>query len=136
MKLKEKISEDLKSAMKNRDSVKLNVLRVLKGEIERGEQTATQKIELADIDVLKLIKKMIEGIKETKGSEQEIESLNIYLPQQLSESEVKLIASQIKESQGLTNAKDMGKIMNHFKDNYGGRYDGKVLSNIAKEILN
>lgn len=135
MKLKEQISEDLKSAMKNKDSVKLNILRVLKGEIERNEQTATQKVELSDVDILKLIKKMIEGIKETKGSEDEISTLDIYMPKQLSEDEVKTIASSFKESNGLTQPNEMGKIMNHFKENYGGRYDGKVLSNIAKEIL-
>jgi len=135
MKLKEQISEDLKSAMKNKDSVKLNILRVLKGEIERNEQTATKRVELSDGDILKLVKKMIEGIKETKGSEDEINTLEIYMPQQLSMSEVKTIASSYKDIQGLTGQKDMGKIMSHFKDNYGGRYDGKVLSDIAKEIL-
>lgn len=80
MKLKEQISEDLKSAMKNKDSVKLNILRVLKGEIERNEQTATKRVELSDGDILKLVKKMIEGIKETKGSEDEINTLEIYMP--------------------------------------------------------
>jgi len=135
MKLKEQISEDLKSAMKSKDSVKLNILRVLKGEIERNEQTATKRVELSEGDILKLVKKMIEGIKETKGSEDEINTLEIYMPQKLSESEVKTIASSFKDSQGLTRPDEMGKIMSYFKENYSGRYDGKVLSDIAKEIL-
>jgi len=136
MKLKEQISEDLKSAMKNKDSVKLNILRVLKGEIERNEQTATKRVELSEGDILKLVKKMIEGIKETNGSEDEINTLEVYMPQQLTEAAIKTIASSYKQLQGLTRPDEMGKIMSHFKENYGGRYDGKVLSDIAKEILN
>jgi len=55
MSLKEKIIADIKSAMKNKETQKLGVLRVLKGEIERNEQTSKGKVELADVDIVALV---------------------------------------------------------------------------------
>lgn len=125
MSLKLKVSEDLKTAMKEKNAGKLSILRVLKGEIERNEQTANGKIDLADADVIKLAKKLVEGIKETTGNQEEISTLENYLPQQLTEEQIRDILATLEVT-------DMGSIMKYFKANHDGTYDGKTLSTIIK----
>lgn len=122
------ISEDLKTAMKEKNTVKLGILRVLKAEIQRSEQGANGKVELTDGDVIKLVKKLVEGIKETTNNQDELSILEAFLPKQLSEAEMRQIIS-------LLSVKDMSAIMKHFKANYDGQYDGKTLSTIAKENI-
>lgn len=128
MNLKEQISNDLKQAMKDKDMVKLNILRVLKGEIERNEQTPNGRIELTDGDIIKLVKKMIEGIKESTKDEYEISKLSVYLPKQLSENEIKDILVQV-------NSKNIGEVMKYFKLNHDGLYDAKMVTNLIKELV-
>ena len=128
MNLKERISEDLKAAMKAKNAVKLSILRVLKGEIERNEQTPNGKIELLDGDVIKIVKKLVDSIKNTTDNTLEILALDVYLPRQLSEE-------QMRDIVFLLDTKDMGAIMKHFKTVYDGCYDGKLLSTIAKENI-
>ena len=126
MSLKIKITEEIKVAMKAKDSGKLSILRVLKSEIERNEQSSAGKIDLSDADVIKIVKKMVDGVKETTNNTTELEILEAYLPQQLSEEKIREIIGSL----ALTN---MGEIMKHFKTNFDGQYDGKLVSNIAKE---
>jgi hypothetical protein len=129
--LKLKITEDLKSAMKSKDTDKLGIIRVLKGEIERSEQTSTGKVELTDSEIVKIVKKLIEAIKETTNDKTELAVLDVYLPKQLSEDEIKIIVATVKQS----GVSQMGDFMKHFKTNYDGQYDGKLLSNLVKEAL-
>lgn len=131
MNLKEQISDDLKQAMKDKDMVKLNVLRVLKAEIERNEQTANGKVELADADIIKQIKKMMEGLRETFGDVNEIAVLEVYLPKQLSSDEIKEYLKFLK----VNNITSVGEIMKFFKTNYDGLYNGKEVSNLIKELV-
>jgi uncharacterized protein YqeY len=100
----------------------------VKGEIERNEQSASGKIELPDGDVIKLVKKLIDSIKETTNNQIEISTLENYLPKQLTEDEIRGILS-------LLAVKDLGAVMKSFKANYDGLYDGKLLSTIVKENL-
>jgi uncharacterized protein YqeY len=131
MSLVEQVSEELKTAMKEKDAVKLRVLRVLKSEVQRNEQSVTGKVVVNDADVVKIVKKFIEGVKTTTNNQDEISVLESYLPTQLSESEIKLVITKVAESGAL----QIGDFMKHFKMNYDGRYDGKVLSNLIKEVL-
>ncbi len=131
MNLKERVSEDLKTAMKEKNAVKLSVLRVLKAEVQRNEQAASGKVELTDGDIIKLAKKLIEGIKETNNNQEEISVLESYMPKQLTEEYLRSTVKGLKET-GLTN---MGDFMKYFKTNHDGLYDGKALSNIVKEVL-
>lgn len=126
--LKEQISNNLKQAMKDKDMVKLNVLRVLKSELERNEQTSKGKIELSEADIVKQVKKMIENIEESKGDINEILILKDYLPKQLTSDEIKLIIATNK----ITN---VGEGMKYFKTNYNGCYDGQAVSNLIKELV-
>lgn len=131
MTLKLRISEELKGAMKEKNTLKLSTLRVLKAEIERNEQTSNGKIDMKDGDVIKLVKKLVESIKETTKNLDEIAILEAYLPLQLTEDQIRLVTVKLKEA----GHSSLREIMKYFKTNHDGLYDGKILSNIAKEVL-
>lgn len=126
--LTQRINDDLKIAMKEKQMQKLSVLRVLKSEIDRASQGPKGKVEVGDADVIKIIKRMAEGINSTTKDQTELSVLNQYVPAQLSEDQIKNIVTELKDS-GVT---AMGDIMKHFKNNYDGQYDGKTVSNFAK----
>jgi len=128
MSLKLTVSNDLKTAMKEKNTTKLSILRVLKSEIERNEQSASGKTDLSDSDIVKLVKKLIEGIKETTNNDVEISALENYLPKQLTEEQIRTIIDSLS-------VKDLGGVMKAFKASYDGQYDGKLLSSIVKEKL-
>lgn len=132
MSLREQISEDLKSAMKEKNAPKLSVLRVLKSEIQRNEQTANGKIDLSDGDVIKLVKKLIEGIKETTKNQDELAAVEVYLPSQLSDVAAINMIQKLRIDENYTS---MGQFMKYFKEHFDGQYDGKVLSGLIKNAL-
>jgi uncharacterized protein YqeY len=131
--MKENISNLIKAAMLNKDAESLTILRVLKGEIERNEQTAKGRVELTDPDIVNLVKKLLQSVKESGGTDKEITILESFLPKQLTEAELKGLVVEYVSANNLT-AKDMGNIMAHFKQTYNGQYDGKTLSVIVKEL--
>lgn len=131
MNLIEQINYDITSAMIAKDNLKRDILKVLKGEIERNKG----KFDLTNNDIIKLVKKLIEGILETTNNEVEISVLEKYIPKQMTENEIKIAIKLVKNSEGLNSPKDMGKVMSYFKLNFDGLYDGKMLSTIVKEIL-
>lgn len=133
MNLKEQISNDLKQSMKDKDMVKLNVLRVLKAEIERNEQTANGKVDLSDADIIKQVKKMIEGIKLSNNDVNELNILEAYLPKQLTIEEIKFIIEPWVKHEDKNQT--LREIMQYFKINYEGLYNGKIVSNLVKELI-
>ena len=135
MGLQSQISADLVTAMKAKDIITLKVLRVLKGEIQRGEQSSNGKIELSDADIVKLVKKSIDGIIETGGDQLEVAVLEKYMPKQMSFDDMYFQFSLLRSLQGYNSPKDMGKIMAYFNQNFAGQYDGKVLSQMVKDLL-
>lgn len=135
MELQKQINSDLVSAMKNKETTTLNVLRVLKGEIQRAEQSPSGKIELSDGDVIKLIKKSIDSINETGGNQAEVAVLEKYMPKQMTEIEINLVVIPLILNNNYNSPKDMGKIMGYFNQNYAGQYDGKLLSEVVKNLL-
>ena len=124
----------IKSAILNKDVETLSILRVLKGEIERNEQTSKGKIDLSDSDIINIVKKLAQGVKDTNGSVTELTVLESFLPKQLSEAELTSLVSDFVQANSVS-LKDMGHIMSYFKSNYGGQYDGKLLSEIVKRLL-
>lgn len=130
-KLKETIINDIKTAMKEKDTVTRDVLRIVKGEIERKEDSAK---ELSTGEIVRIIKNLIESSTST-GDVQEVEVLEKYVPTQLTESEIIKIVNERKTTDGLTSLKDMGKIMKYFVNNHDGCYDGALLSAIVKSVL-
>lgn len=135
MELQKQINADLVAAMKSKDVLTLKVLRVLKGEIQRGEQTPKGKVELSDADIVKLVKKSIDGINEIGGDQSEVSILEKYMPKQMSESEISTLVWSLIVTNGYNSPKDMGKIMGYFNQNYVNQYDGKVLSEVVKNLL-
>jgi len=127
--LLEQINSDIKDAMRAKEASKLLTLRTLKGEIQRRSDNPT------DADVLSVVKNNIDGIKETTNDAAEIAVLESYQPVKLSDEDVFAMTYSFVKKEKLSGMADMGKVMNYFKDNYLGQYDGKALSGIVKGVL-
>jgi uncharacterized protein YqeY len=132
--LKDRITEDMKTAMKAKDSERLGTIRMITSAIKQRE--VDERIQLDDTQVLAVVEKMIKMRKESIAQfqsggredlvakeQKEIDLLQTYMPQQLSDGEVDaLIASAIAES-GATSIKEMGKAMALLKQKAQGRTD-------------
>lgn len=146
MSLKERISEDMKTAMRAKDSERLGTIRMLQAAIKQRE--VDERITLDDAQVLAVLEKMIKTRKESveqfksggrtdlaDKEAREIEQLQIYLPAQLSAAELdKLIADAIAQS-GAASVKDMGKVMALVKQQAAGRADMGAVSATIKAKL-
>ena len=145
--MKEKILEDLKSAMKSQDKEKLSVIRMVKGAISLEE--INKKIELSDDDIIAIIAKQIKTRKESivdfeKGNRQdlveqtkrELEILNQYMPQQFSEEEISTILNEIFDQVQPKGISDMGKVMKEASSRFKGRADMSSVSQMIKDRLN
>lgn len=146
MTLKQKLQEDLKTSMKNKDTLRKSVITLIRSSIKQVE--VDKRIELNDDDVIDIISKQLKQrndsleqfldagrkdlVEETRS---EIEVLKEYLPQQLSEEELNEIVKQTISEVGATSMKDMGKIMSVIKPKTKGRADGKLINKLVKENL-
>ena len=145
--MRDRILEDLKTAMKSKDKETLSVIRMVKGAI--GLEEINKKRCLNDDEIISIISKQIKTRKESieefkKGNredlinqtESEIKILEKYLPEQLSEEEVMQIIDAAFEKIKPESMKDMGKIMGEITPKIKGRYDTGEVSKIIKERLN
>ena len=146
MTLREKINEDMKTAMRARDSEKLGAIRLLQAALKQKE--VDERVELTDGLVLTIIEKMLKQRRDsieqyTAGNrpdlvakEQfEVGVLSAYMPQQLSDVEIEKILDDVIVETGATSAKDMGKVMNALRPKVAGRADMGKLSGIVKSRL-
>lgn len=146
MTLLDHLSEDLKESLKSRNSLKSSVIRLLKSSIKYRE--IEKKAPLSDDEIIEVI---MSGIKQRRESieqfskggrtdlvqkeSNEIEIMQAYLPQPLTEEElVDEVKSVIKEV-GATSAKDMGKVMKALMPRVKGRAEGTKVSSIVKELM-
>tara|TARA_B100000700_G_scaffold63752_1_gene70400 strand:+ start:77 stop:538 length:462 start_codon:yes stop_codon:yes gene_type:complete len=152
MSLREKIQSDYKNALKSKDKNKISTYRlILAGikDLDINNRSAPQKKETDDGDITKLLKKMIkqrsESIEVYKKNnrndlleieQSEVSVLNLYLPKQLSEEEIKKICLDIISSTSASSIKDMGKVMGELKKNYADTIDFSKAGSILKELLN
>lgn len=135
--LKDQISEDIKSAMKARDKVRLNVLRYLKKLFIENDTSAKS---IPELDIIvghqKKIKESIdmypEGSELKAQAEAELEVVNEYLPKPLTEAEVVALIEEIKSNLDNIN---MGAIMKELTPRIKGRFDGKKASELVKSNL-
>jgi uncharacterized protein len=146
MSLKNKITEDMKAAMRAKETARLGTVRLLLAAMKQKE--VDERVELTDADVLAIIDKMVKQRRESiaqfekaaRNDLAEIEKAEIavlsgYLPQQMSETEVsEAIAAAIAES-GAAGVKDMGKVMNVLKPKLAGRTDMGKVSGLVKSKL-
>ena len=144
--LKEKLLEDLKTAMKEKDEIKKNTVQMVRAAILQVEKD--KAITLEDDKILEIIAKESKKRKDSlsdyqksgredliKQVEQEIEILATYLPKQLTKEEITNIVKQIIENTGATSLKDMGTIMKEAKQAMGTSADGKAINEVVKECL-
>ena len=146
MTLREKIFDDMKTAMKARASEKLAAIRLLQAALKQKE--VDERVELTDDMVLTIIEKMLKQRRDsieqfTAGNrfdlvakeEFEVGVLSAYMPQQLTEAEVLAILDGVIAETGATSAKDMGKVMNALRPKVAGRADMGKLSAMVKARL-
>jgi uncharacterized protein YqeY len=144
--IKDRLQEDWKAALKSKDKFKANVISTAKSSILLVEKTDNRKVEDAEtIEILaREVKQRREAMLEfEKGNRQdlvdqnkaEIEILLEYLPQQLSEVEIKQIVEQSAIEAGASSIKDMGKVMALVRPKTLGKADGKLVSQFVKEYL-
>lgn len=147
MSLKDKLKDDLKSAMKDKDAVRKNVVQLIKAGVLQVEKD--KQITLDDEGVLEVIAKQLKQRRdslpdyEKSGREdllaqlkREMELLMEYLPAQLTHEELEAIVKEAVESTGASSVKDMGKVMAAVMPKTKGRADGKEINAIARGLLN
>ena len=146
MTLRDRINDDMKAAMKARESEKLNAIRLITAAIKQKE--VDERIEITDDIVLAIIEKMLKQRKDsieqfTTGNrmdlvaieEFEVGILQVYMPAQLSDAELATVLNEVIAETGATSAKDMGKVMNALRPRVAGRADMGKLSGVVKARL-
>lgn len=146
MSLKDKLMEDLKSSMKSKDKLKKDVVTMVRSAVKQKE--VDERVELDDEAIIEIISKQVKQKRDAiedfrkgerddlvKLTEDEVGILLEYLPEQLSEEELKGLVADAIEKTGATTMKDMGKIMGHLMPVIKGRADGSLVNKIAKEYL-
>ena len=146
MSLLEQLQEHINQSLREGDRLKLSTLRMLMAAIKQKE--IDTRIEITETDILSIIEKQVQQrfeaaeIYEKAGRNElfdkemaEAEILKTYLPEKLSEEEVRLIISTIINETGANTLKDMGTVMTKLKDQADGKINMKTASQIVKESL-
>lgn len=147
MALKEKLAQDLKNAMRDKDAVRKNVVQLIRSSILQVEKD--NKLTLDDYGVLDVIAKQLKQRRdslpdyEKSGREDLISQLKTemailmeYLPAQLSHEELEQIVKQAVADTGASSMKDMGRVMAAVMPKTKGRADGRQINEIVKNLLN
>lgn len=146
MSLKEQITEDMKNAMRAKETARLGAIRLLLSAMKQRE--VDERIELTDADVISIIEKMLkqrrDSISQYKTAnrqdlvdveEFEVSILQTYMPQQLSEAEIVSAIAEAIASTGAAGPQDMGKVMGVVKAKLAGRADMGKVSGLIKAQL-
>lgn len=144
--LKEKLLEDLKECMKNKNTIRKNVVQMVRAAILQVEKD--KQIVLDDNQIIEIIAKESKKRKDSledyeksgredliAGVKEEIEILAEYLPKQLSVEELEEIIKQVIQDENATSMKDMGKVMKAAKEKIGAQADGKTINEVVKKLL-
>jgi uncharacterized protein YqeY len=147
--LKDKLQSDLNGAIKSRNTVVAETIRMVLSAITNEEVAGKEKRELSDAEVITVLtreaKKRREAAEafETGGradraaaERAEGEVIASYLPAQLSESEIKNLIAETIAAVGASGPADMGKVMGGLKSKVAGKADGALVSSLVKEALN
>ena len=146
MSLKERITEDMKAAMRAKDSERLGTIRMITAAIKQRE--VDERVTLDDTQVLAVVEKMIKMRKESVAQflsggredlvakeNKEIELLQAYLPAQLSEAELDALIADALAKSGATSIKDMGKVMAALKAKHAATLDMAKAGPMVKAAL-
>ncbi len=147
MSLELKINNDLKKAMKAKAEARLRTIRSIKAAI-LNLKTSGANVQVGEEEEIKLLQKMLKqrrdslSIFEQQGrtelaqvEREEIDIIESYLPQQLSEADIEAIVKEAIATSGASSIKDMGKVMGVASKQVAGRAEGAVISGIVKRLL-
>jgi uncharacterized protein len=146
MSLKETITEDMKSAMRAKETTRLGTIRLLLSAMKQRE--VDERIELTDADIIAVIEKMLKQRRDSIAAYEsasrtdladvekaEVAVLQTYLPQQLTEEEIKAILDKVVADTGAAGMQDMGKVMAAIKPLVAGKADMGKISSLIKAKL-
>ena len=146
MSLKAQITEDMKTAMRAKDSVRLGTIRLLQAAMKQKE--VDERIELDDAAIVAIVDKLIKQRKDSIAAYEaanrtdladvekaEMEVLKVYLPERMSEAEVTAAVQTIVANLGATGPGDMGKVMGAVKTQLAGKADMGMVSAAVKAAL-
>jgi hypothetical protein len=146
MSLQEQLQADMIKAQKGQDKLRLSVIRLLRAaiknqEIEKKSLLTDQEVIAAIISQVKRRKEAIEQYQAARRQdlagkeEEEMKILQAYLPQPLSEEEVKQKIEEALQATGAQGLKDLGKVMSHLMPEISGRADGKLVNQLVRTRL-
>jgi uncharacterized protein YqeY len=147
MTLKDRVTEDMKQAMRAKDAARLSAIRLLLAAIKQRE--VDERVTLDDTQIISVVDKMIKQRRESIGQYEkagrkdlvdaeafELQVLQAYLPQQLSDAEIEAVVVEGIASAGAKAVADMGKVMNLIKPKLAGRADiGKVSALVKARLV-
>ena len=146
MNLKAQITEDMKNAMRAKETARLGTIRLLLSAIKQRE--VDERIELTDADVISVIEKMLKQRRDSIAAYEsanrtdladiekfEVSVLQTYLPQQLTEDELKAVLEKVVAESGAAGMQDMGKVMAAIKPLVAGKADMGKISGLIKARL-
>ncbi len=147
MTLKERLMEDMKVSMRNKETLKKSVITMIRASVKQKE--VDDRVDVNDDDVIELIAKQLKQRKDAlvefekaerddliAQTKAEIEILASYLPQQLTDEELEAVVRDAVAEVNAQSIKDMGKIMGKVMAVAKGRVDGKRINEMVKKVLN
>jgi uncharacterized protein YqeY len=148
MSLSTQIMEEIKTAMRTKDTVALEALRAIKSEILLAQTATGSKEEISEADEIKLLQKLVKTRKDSAKIFTEQDRMDLagpelaqiaviekFLPAQLSEEEVEAVVAKIIAETGASGITSMGKVMGLAAAQLGGTAEGKIISSIVKKLL-
>ena len=142
------LTEEIKSAMRAKDSLKLESLRAIKSAVLLAQTAKGGGAELSNEEAIKILQRLVKQRKESASifrdqgrsdlatpEEAQAEVIASFLPEQLSEVEVAKVVSEIIVKTGAEGMKDMGKVMGMASQELSGKAEGKLIANLVKQQL-
>ena len=149
MSLLNSLTEELKAAMRAKDSLKLEALRAIKSAVLLAKTATAGDADLSEEEEIKLLQKLVKQRKDSAvifkeqnrddlaaPEEAQAEVIAQFLPEQLSQQDIEQIVDEIVAKTGAQGMKDMGKVMGMASKEMAGKADGKTISTIVKQKLN
>ena len=148
MSLSEKIMDEIKTAMRAKDTIALEALRAIKSELLLAQTATGTKEEITEEEEIKILQRLVKMRKDSASifttqnrpdlAEPELAQIAViekFLPAQLSEGEVEAIVAKIITETGASGIASMGKVMGLASAQIGGQAEGKTISAIVKKLL-
>jgi uncharacterized protein YqeY len=146
MSLFDTLQNDMYAAMKNGDKHKTGTLRVALSTLK--DKKIEKREDLTDIEAIKIIQNLVKQRKEAadiykengrndlmENENAELEILNAYLPQMMSEDDLRILVQKVVDDTGASSLSDIGKVMPEVMKQSAGKADGKMAQSIVRELL-